>query len=133
MAGCRFATERAAGRTVIRVEGCFDRESAGLLARQLEASGGDELVLDFSLVSEFADLGVAALAHGLSSAERPLRLLGLRRHQVRMFRYFGLLVEPLPMPSDSEPAGPLPSPRPPSSGASAARSRSTPSSSPVPK
>lgn len=50
---------------------------------------GGELVLDFSHVREFADLGVAALARGLAGDDRRLRFRGLRQHQLRIFRYFG--------------------------------------------
>jgi anti-anti-sigma regulatory factor len=82
-------------RTVIRLSGVFDRASASELTERLEAERADEIVLDFSLVREFADLGVAALAHDLAGGDRRLLLRGLRQHQLRIFRYFGVDIEAL--------------------------------------
>jgi anti-anti-sigma regulatory factor len=77
--------------TVLRLSGVFDRDSASALREELERSSGGDLVVDFSLVREFADLGVAALARDLAGArDRRLRLRGLRTHQLRLFRYFGV-------------------------------------------
>jgi anti-anti-sigma regulatory factor len=90
---CKFVRESEGGRTVIRLSGVFDRTSAAELAERLEAERGAEVVLDFSLVREFADLGVAALAHELAGGDRRLLLRGLRQHQLRIFRYFGVDVE----------------------------------------
>jgi len=95
MPGCCIERELQDGRTVIRVSGVFDSDSACELREQLSREPGDDVVLDFSLVREFADLGVATLAHGLAGAERRFRLLGLRQHQLRIFRYFGVDVESL--------------------------------------
>ncbi|WP_242394334.1 STAS domain-containing protein [Anaeromyxobacter oryzisoli] len=92
--GCTFEREREGERTVLRLAGTFDRAAALELARRVEAERGRELILDFSLVREFADLGVATLAQGLAHTERRLVLRGLRQHQLRMFRYFGVDVEP---------------------------------------
>jgi anti-anti-sigma regulatory factor len=96
MPGCSIQRETDGDRTVIRVAGVFDRASALELRDSLEREPAHELVLDFSLVREFADLGVATLAHGLAGgAEHRLHLRGLRQHQLRMFRYFGLDVDTL--------------------------------------
>ena len=92
---CGFENGGDGGRIVIRLSGRFDRDSAIELGERLEGERGAELVLDFSLVREFADLGVATLAHGLAGGERRLRLLGLRHHQLRIFRYFGVDVDDL--------------------------------------
>jgi anti-anti-sigma regulatory factor len=92
---CTIELERESGRTVFRVSGVFDRSSAAELRRRVEADGGADVVLDFSLVREFADLGVAALASELAGADRRLRLRGLRQHQLRIFRYFGVDVDAL--------------------------------------
>lgn len=92
MAACTIEREQEGGRAVIRITGVFDRASAFELRDRLEREPSADVVLDFSLVREFADLGVATLAHGLAGGERRLRLLGLRHHQRRIFRYFG--VEP---------------------------------------
>jgi anti-anti-sigma regulatory factor len=99
---CTFQSEHEGARTVIRLAGTFDRASAFELAHRLEGEPADELVLDFSLVREFADLGVATLATGLAGAERRLLMRGLRQHQLRMFRYFGVDVETVQ--PDSDPA-----------------------------
>ncbi len=90
---CTFVRETEGGRTVIRLSGVFDRASAAELAERLEQEHGHEVVLDFSLIREFADLGVAALAHELAGGDRHLLLRGLRQHQLRIFRYFGVDVE----------------------------------------
>ena len=92
MPGCSIQTETEGDRTVIRVAGVFDRASAFELRDRLEHEASQDLVLDFSLVREFADLGVATLAHGLAGADRRLHLRGLRQHQLRIFRYFGVEV-----------------------------------------
>ena len=92
---CTFVREVEGGRAVIRLSGVFDRVSAAELAERLEAERGGEVVLDFSLVREFADLGVAALAHELAGGDRRLLMRGLRQHQLRIFRYFGVDVEAL--------------------------------------
>jgi anti-anti-sigma regulatory factor len=93
MPGCSIQTETEGARTVIRVAGVFDRTSAFELRDRLQRELAHDLVLDFSLVREFADLGVATLAHGLAGADRRLHLRGLRQHQLRIFRYFGLDVD----------------------------------------
>ena len=94
MSGCRIDRETEGGRTVIRVSGVFDSASACELSDQLSREP-DDVVLDFSLVREFADLGVAALARGLADRSRHLSLRGLRQHQLRIFRYFGVDPESL--------------------------------------
>jgi hypothetical protein len=93
MTGCSIEREHEGDRIVIRVSGTFDRVSACELTRRLVREPDDDLVLDFSLVREFADLGVATLAHGLAGGDRRLHMRGLRQHQLRIFRYFGLDVD----------------------------------------
>lgn len=94
MPGCRIESELEGGCTVIRLAGVLDRASAHELRERLDTEPGGVFVLDFSLVREFADLGVLALAHGLAGAERRLHVRGLGQHQLRMLRYFGVDVEP---------------------------------------
>jgi len=86
------------GALLFRLDGAFDGASAWDLRHALEAVDGrpTHIVVDFSLVREFFDFGVAVLAHGL--AQRPLSgppviLKGLRKHQLRLFRYFGVEVD----------------------------------------
>jgi hypothetical protein len=96
-AGCTIERDHEGPHTIIRVSGTFDRTSAFELTRRLQGEPrGEPVVLDFSLVREFADLGVAALASGLSGGDRRLQLRGLRQHQLRIFRYFGVDVEHAP-------------------------------------
>lgn len=75
--------------------GVFDGASAWDLRHAIESVEVDasQVVLDFSKVREFYDFGVAVLAHALSQrdAGRPaIALKGLRTHQARMFKYFGV-------------------------------------------
>jgi anti-anti-sigma regulatory factor len=96
MAGCSFHRVVDGDRTVIRIAGVLDPAGASELGERLAGEAAREVVLDFSQVREFADLGVATLAQDLAdlaAAARPLRLRGLRRHQLRIFRYFGLDVD----------------------------------------
>jgi anti-anti-sigma regulatory factor len=95
MPGCTIEQEQENGRTVLRVAGgSFDRASAFALRDALRRVSCEDLVLDFTQVRDFADLGVATLAHGILGEERRMRLRGLRQHQLRIFRYFGVDVEP---------------------------------------
>lgn len=95
MPGCIIRREMEGIHVVIRVAGVFDRASAFEVCEALDGEPDRDVVLDFSLVREFADLGVATLAHGLAGADRRLHLRGLRHHQLRIFRYFGLDVDAL--------------------------------------
>ena len=95
MNACSIVRDLEDGRAVIRIAGVFDRASAFELRDRLEREPALDVVLDFSLVREFADLGVATLAHGLAGADRRLHMRGLRQHQLRIFRYFGLDVDAL--------------------------------------
>lgn len=77
------------------LEGVFDGASAWDLRRAIESldEGAEQVVVDFSRVREFYDFGVAVLAHALADRdfERPkVALRGLRTHQARLFRYFGV-------------------------------------------
>lgn len=80
-------------RLVVRVSGVFDRASAWALRDRVEHESVQEVLLDFSLVRDFSDLGVAVLAHGLSGLRRRVAFRGLRQHQLRIFRYCGVPVE----------------------------------------
>jgi hypothetical protein len=76
----------------MRLDGVFDAMAAWNLRNALAAlPNSARVVLDFSKVTEFYDFGVAILAHGLAVADRPrVTMRGLRTHQHRMFRYFGI-------------------------------------------
>lgn len=105
MPACHIEKDTEDGRTVIRVSGDFDSQSACELSDRLASEATDDVVLDFSLVREFADLGVAALARGLAGQRPGVSLRGLRQHQLRIFRYFGVdvdAVHPQPVPADDQ-------------------------------
>jgi anti-anti-sigma regulatory factor len=95
MPDCTITTERTSDRVTFRVGGVFDRGSAWDLREKLEREGEREVLVDFSLVRDFSDLGVAVLAHALAGTGRRVALRGLRQHQLRIFRYCGLPVEEL--------------------------------------
>jgi anti-anti-sigma regulatory factor len=79
------------GKVLLRITGRFDPASAVLLERELVKETGSEVVLDFGSGDELGDASVAVLSHVLRSAHaRSLRLRGLRRHQERLLRYFGV-------------------------------------------
>lgn len=95
MADCIISREPDGERVVYRVAGSFDRAGAWSLREQVERESAREVLLDFSLVREFSDLGVAVLAHGLTTAGRRVLFRGLRQHQLRVFRYCGVAVDEL--------------------------------------
>lgn len=95
MSECTFTRDRDGERLVYRLSGIFDRASAWLLREKLEHEAGGEVLLDFSRVRDFSDLGVAVLAHGLTITSRRVLFRGLRQHQLRIFRYCGVAVEEL--------------------------------------
>jgi len=79
------------GKVLLRITGRFDPASAVLLERELVKETGSEVVLDFGSVDALGDASVAVLSHVLRCAHaRSLRLRGLRRHQERMLKYFGI-------------------------------------------
>jgi len=89
------APRSAPEEITIRVDGIFDGATAWELRNMLDKhlAGSSTIVLDFSKVREFYDFGVSVLAYWL--AQRPnvlprVLLRGLRTHQLRMFRYFGV-------------------------------------------
>jgi hypothetical protein len=85
------------GEVLIRLDGTFDAVAAWQLRGKLGGlSAAERVVLDFSRVREFADLGIAVVANGLAEAHRPqVEMRGLREHQHRLFRYFGVDVDAL--------------------------------------
>ncbi len=77
---------------VLHLEGEFDVPAARLLEHSLRGVGAaDRIRIDFSAVRRFNDYGIAALASALTKLDgRRVKLEGLRMHQVRLLRYFGL-------------------------------------------
>ena len=85
-----------ADHSLIRLSGSFD----GLGARRLEAmlaraEPGACLCVDLTQVREFHDFGIAVLAQALTRCKARVTLLGLRWHQIRVLRYFGVDTAPL--------------------------------------
>lgn len=88
---------------VIRLEGTFDANTAwNLRGKIVEAPRDSRVVLDFSHVREFYDLGLAVMAYGLTTGDAPpVEMRGLRQHQHRMLRYFGVDPDALGRSSDA--------------------------------
>lgn len=93
MNDCNITRERDGERVLYRLSGVFDRSSAWALRAKLDRELTAEVLLDFSLVRDFSDLGVAVLAHGLTEAKRRVLFRGLRQHQLRIFRYCGVAID----------------------------------------
>jgi len=93
MTDCTITCEREEGRTTYRLAGVFDRAAAWTLREKVERDAGRDVLLDFTLVRDFSDLGVAVLAHGLTNASRRVLFRGLRQHQLRILRYCGVAVD----------------------------------------
>jgi hypothetical protein len=92
MPGCSLAREVNGSTALYRIAGRFEGACAWDLTARLADEPLLEVVLDFSQVTEFVDSAVAVIATSLSSSGHRVRLRGLRQHQERLFRYFG--VEP---------------------------------------
>jgi anti-anti-sigma regulatory factor len=82
--------------SIIWLEGVFD----GVAARHLEEKllqtvPGDRILVDLTQVREFHDFAVAVLGRALTLCRAEVKLRGLRQHQVRVLRYFGVDAGPL--------------------------------------
>jgi anti-anti-sigma regulatory factor len=79
---------------ILRFEGTFD----GVAARRVEvalarAEAGDRLLVDLTEVRDFHDFGIAVLGRALTRTRAEVKLRGLRSHQLRVLRYFGVDAE----------------------------------------
>ncbi len=76
----------------VELEGVFDLPAAKRVERLLEGAGrGRTVRVDLTRVREFQDLGLAFLAQALTASRASrVALRGLRLHQARMLRYFGV-------------------------------------------
>jgi anti-anti-sigma regulatory factor len=90
---CVVTREWEGERIVLRIAGVFDRGNAWSLRERVERETAPEVLLDFSLVRDFSDLGVAVLAQGVHASGRRVLFRGLRQHQLRIFRYCGVVVD----------------------------------------
>lgn len=80
----------------IRFHGVFDAPAA----RRVEAAIARvrpraQLRVDLTHVREFHDAAIGVLASALSSCAADVAVRGLRHHQIRMLRYFGVDAAPL--------------------------------------
>jgi len=101
MASYSITEEIESGLATYFVSGRFESTSAWDLAARLRSEPRAELVLDFSRVDAFVDYSIAVLASALLSlGDKRIHLRGIRTHQLRMLRYFGVepkdLLRPLP-------------------------------------
>jgi STAS domain len=90
-------TVQPGGEILVRLEGKFDAVAAWQMRARIGAlARGVNVVIDFSQVLEFQDLGVAVMATSLAAREGPrVTVRGLCQHQHRMFRYFGVDLDAL--------------------------------------
>jgi anti-anti-sigma regulatory factor len=101
------------GEILIQLEGTFDAVAAWNLRRHLGALPPDAtVVLDFSQVREFYDLGVAVMASSLAQREGPRVIVrGMCQHQHRLLRYFGVDLDAQRAADRGASAAPTPPPR----------------------
>ncbi len=107
MAGSSSSVTREANGSSVRyvVSGRFDAASAWEMSTNLDSETNSEVVLDFSQVNEFVDYGVAVVANAILALPRKhVHMRGLRQHQARLFKYFGVDPEELASRSDVPPA-----------------------------
>ena len=91
MPGCSVERELVGSTALFRVAGRFEGACAWDLSRRIEKEALSEIALDFSQVTGFADYAVAVLANALAVNPRcRVHLRGLRQHQERLFKYFGI-------------------------------------------
>jgi hypothetical protein len=91
MPGCSIEREIVGSTAQYRVTGKFEGACAWELAGRIEKEPLGELALDFSQCGEFVDYGIAVLANALLGAHgKVVHLKGLRQHQLRLFKYFGV-------------------------------------------
>jgi hypothetical protein len=91
MPGCTVEREVVGITAWYRVGGRFEGASAWDLARRIQSEPLGEAALDFSQCGEFADYGIAVLATALQEVpKKHIQLVGLRQHQARLFKYFGV-------------------------------------------
>jgi len=81
----------SAPEVVIDLDGVFDGPAARRVeANLISAAPGTRVRIDLTKVREFQDFGVAVLGHAVSRCRARVVVRGLRQHQLRVLRYFGL-------------------------------------------
>lgn len=94
MSGCNIQREIIGSTARYNVAGRFEGACAWDLAHRIEREALAELTLDFSQCGEFVDYGIAVLANVLlATPHKRVHFEGLRQHQVRLFKYFGVDAE----------------------------------------
>jgi anti-anti-sigma regulatory factor len=89
-------TTIASTDSIITLQGVFDGVAARHVEeRLLRTAPGDRILVDLTQVREFHDFGVAVLGRALTRCRGEVKLRGLRQHQVRVLRYFGVDTAPL--------------------------------------
>ncbi len=85
-------TRSTRGEILIELDGVFDVPAAKRLGTVLErARAGAAIRIDLARVSSFEDFGLALLAQALGeTGAARVALRGLRGHQLRILRYFGV-------------------------------------------
>ncbi len=80
------------GELLIEMDGVFDVPTAKRLAAALErARPGEAIRIDVARVSAFEDFGLALLAQAFRETRAArVAVRGLRAHQLRILRYFGI-------------------------------------------
>ncbi len=106
MPACTLQREVDGSTALYRIAGRFEGSCARELEERLRREPLREVVIDFSQVTAFMDSGVAVIAAPLCDPSHHVRLRGLRQHQERLFRYFG--VEPADVPLALPAAAPEP-------------------------
>lgn len=105
MPGCDLKREVFSSIALYRVNGKFEGACAFLLAKRIEAEPLGELTLDFSQCAEFVDYGIAVLSSALLAVPgKRVHLEGLRQHQLRLFKYFGVDADELQQRETAAPA-----------------------------
>ncbi len=106
MPACTPERQVDGSTALYRISGKFDGACAWDLAGRLEQEPLQDLKIDFSQVTEFVDYGIAVLASAIVSSEKHISLQGLRQHQERLFKYFGIDPEDAPWVRTPPPAPP---------------------------
>ncbi len=91
--------------TVIALDREFDVPAAHQVAAALaRTEPGGAITVDFHRVTQFHDFGIALLAQAIGRLRRvDVRLAGLRTHQVRVLRYFGVDADAFRTPGPGDP------------------------------
>jgi hypothetical protein len=100
MPGCNLEREVLGGIALYRISGRFEGACAWELSARLEREPLHHVVVDFAQVGEFVDYGIAVMANALNTLDKQVRLRGLRQHQERLFRYFGVEAAEAAGPAD---------------------------------